>query len=89
MSPMGHAAINLDDFSPEAAETSLRQLASSAPFLPVSTRTPGGIERWLGWLSEALALHRSKLQPSPASATAEPHGHAHGRSPEARSPEAP
>ena len=51
----------LDDFAPDKAELSLRQLASTAPLLHINTRKPGQIDAWLGWLDQELAAHRARL----------------------------
>lgn len=40
----------LTEFSPERAERYLRQLATEAPFVAVTTREQAGIEPWLSWL---------------------------------------
>jgi len=51
----------LDDFEPQRAEAALRQLASTVPLIPVSTRRPGQLAAWLGWLDQAVAAHKQRL----------------------------
>ncbi len=45
----------LDDFDPAYAERCLRELASEAPVLEVSSRTGSGIAHWIDWLKRAAA----------------------------------
>ena len=52
----------LDEFSPERAERSLRELASPAPALPVSAKTGAGLDAWIDWLHAARAEHRRRLE---------------------------
>ena len=40
----------LDDFSPERAETCLRDLASPAPLIRASAKSGDGLDNWLQWL---------------------------------------
>jgi hydrogenase nickel incorporation protein HypB len=51
----------LAEFSPAQAEHHLRHLASTAPFLTVSTRDSEGIRPWLDWLRTELDRQRSRL----------------------------
>lgn len=53
----------LDDFSPERAEHSLRDLASKTPVINLSARKNGdsGLDAWIDWLHESLQAHRNKL----------------------------
>jgi len=51
----------LEDFSPQRAETALRNLASPAPLLLLSAKTGQGLEAWLDWLRAALKAHRAAL----------------------------
>ncbi len=52
----------LDDFGPERAERQLRELASPAPFLPLSTRrATDTLAPWLDWLRTELAAQRERL----------------------------
>ncbi|MBK1693621.1 hydrogenase accessory protein HypB [Chromatium weissei] len=49
----------LPEFQPVRAERHLRNLASSAPFAIVSTRSGGDLEPWLNWLQTTLAAHKA------------------------------
>ena len=49
----------LDDFSPARAHEHLRALASSAPLLELSVRTPAGISAWIEWLETELEHYRA------------------------------
>ena len=51
----------MDDFSPERAETYLRQLASRAPVLTLSARRPPSLGPWLDWLEQQLTQHRERV----------------------------
>jgi hydrogenase nickel incorporation protein HypB len=55
----------LDDFDPARAESNLRNLASRAPFIPVSARKNLDMQGWLDWLINELARQRAKLGSSP------------------------
>ncbi|WP_126455098.1 hydrogenase nickel incorporation protein HypB [Sulfuriflexus mobilis] len=52
----------LDDFKPEKAEQYLRNLASEAPVMQVSSRSGEGMQDWLDWLDQELATHRARIQ---------------------------
>ncbi|KRT55418.1 hydrogenase nickel incorporation protein HypB [endosymbiont of Ridgeia piscesae] len=44
----------LDDFSPERAETAIRNLATEVPIITLSAKSGSGLDEWLDWLhSEA------------------------------------
>lgn len=48
----------LTDFSAEAAEQAVRNLASQAPVLRVNNRNPQGLQGWLDWLRHQVAEYR-------------------------------
>jgi hydrogenase nickel incorporation protein HypB len=50
----------LDDFDPAYAENCLRQLASSAPLMQLSSRKGEGISDWLDWLRASLDTLRAR-----------------------------
>ena len=57
----------LDDFSPQQAEKSLRQLANPAPVLQLSARRGIGMYAWFDWLRQEHAAKREamhKLRPA-------------------------
>ena len=68
----------LDDFSPERAETYLRNLANPAPLIRASARSGDGLENWLQWLREAVIQTRLAIKTAPP---AHKHHHHHGNDP--------
>ena len=50
----------LDDFDPAYAENCLRQLASSAPLMKLSSRKGEGMSDWLDWLRASLDTLRAR-----------------------------
>ena len=50
----------LDDFDPAYAENCLRQLASSAPLMKLSSRKGEGMSDWLDWLRASLDALRAR-----------------------------
>ena len=50
----------LDDFDPAYAENCLRQLASSAPLMKLSSRKGEGMSDWLNWLRASLDTLRAR-----------------------------
>jgi hydrogenase nickel incorporation protein HypB len=54
----------LDDFSPDKARRHVRELASQAPVIELSSRNGAGMEAWLDWLltqTAALERHSGRL----------------------------
>jgi len=62
----------LDDFDPIRAEAYLRNLASRAPFISLSSRKNLNLQGWLEWLRLELAQRREQ-SPS-GDGTTKPHG---------------
>jgi len=52
----------MEDFDPQRAESSLRQLASAAPLLPLSAKKAMGMTEWLAWLRQEIAAQRQRAQ---------------------------
>jgi len=52
----------LPEFSPERAEDCLRNLASLAPALRLSSKSGEGLEAWIGWLRGEVARYREALR---------------------------
>ena len=67
----------LDDFSPERAETYLRELASNAPLIRTSAKSGDGMENWLNWLRELVAATRLTVQQNPDAHQHTHHHHEH------------
>jgi hydrogenase nickel incorporation protein HypB len=51
----------IDDFAPARAEHHLRHLASTAPCLELSARSRQGMDAWLDWLRNELALQQERI----------------------------
>ena len=51
----------LDDFDPKTAETNLRNLASEAPLICLSSRTGDGLDQWLTWLRQQITQQRESV----------------------------
>jgi len=51
----------LDDFDPAAAERHLRNLASEAPLICLSSRNGEGLDQWLTWLRQQVVNHRDRV----------------------------
>lgn len=51
----------IDDFAPARAEHHLRHLASTAPCLELSARTGNGLDAWLQWIHDELALQQERI----------------------------
>jgi len=64
----------LDDFSPERAETYLRNLASPAPLIRASAKSGEGLESWLQWLRDSVIGVRLAMKAAPP---AHEHHHHH------------
>jgi hydrogenase nickel incorporation protein HypB len=63
----------LDDFSPQRACQYLRNLASSAPLIPVSSKTGDGMDDWLKWLREVVVKTRQTTVDAPVAHTHHQH----------------
>jgi hydrogenase nickel incorporation protein HypB len=51
----------LGDFSPSKAAKHVRDLASEAPVLHVTTRFKGQLDDWCSWLEDEVLAHRERL----------------------------
>jgi hydrogenase nickel incorporation protein HypB len=69
----------LDDFSPERAETYLRNLASPAPLIHTSAKSCDGLENWLQWLRESVDQVRLGIKAAPET---QKHHHHHVHDPD-------
>ncbi|SEH09206.1 hydrogenase nickel incorporation protein HypB [Candidatus Venteria ishoeyi] len=52
----------LGDFSPQQAQSHLRNLANPAPMLTLSSRSGAGLETWLDWLHQAREQQQSRVK---------------------------
>jgi hydrogenase nickel incorporation protein HypB len=62
----------LDDFKPDNAKRYLRDIASTAPVIELSSKNKDGMPLWLDWIEQQLAARKAYLQQHPVSA-----GHHH------------
>lgn len=79
----------LDDFDPQRAERSLRNLAIEVPLLPVAARREVAIDSWLAWLRREVEEQRERvqqhvvmrpaIQPEGAALHLAEHSHSHPR----------
>jgi len=67
----------LDDFSPQRAETCLRNLASAAPLIQTSAKSTDGIREWLQHLREMIDKNRLVLQDQAPAQDHHQHHHQH------------
>ena len=76
----------LDDFSPQRAETYLRNLANPAPLIHTSAKSGDGLDNWLQWLRETLAQVRLTISEIPL---AQRHQHQHHHHDDGSDPQHP
>ena len=69
----------LDDFSPQQAETCLRNLANAAPLIRVSAKSGEGLQDWLEWVRETVREQRQSMPKAPS--PQEHHHHHHDPGP--------
>ena len=67
----------LDDFKPENAKRYLRDIASTAPVIELSSKNKAGMPLWLDWIEQQLAARKAYLQEHPVSAGHHHHEHHH------------
>lgn len=60
----------LDDFKPALAEHALRELASTAPMISLSSKSKTGLAVWLDWLRDECAKQRERVRCGEARRTA-------------------
>jgi hydrogenase nickel incorporation protein HypB len=64
----------LDDFKPENAKRYLRDIASTAPVVELSSKDKTGMPHWLDWVGQQVAARKAWLEEHPVRAG---HGHHH------------
>jgi hydrogenase nickel incorporation protein HypB len=62
----------LDDFKPEKAKSYLRDIASTAPVMELSSKDKSGMPQWLEWIDQQVESRKSYLEQHPVTA-----GHTH------------
>ena len=66
----------LDDFKPEKAKSYLRDIASTAPVIELSSKDKSGMPQWLEWIDQQLEIRKTYLEQHPP-ATGHTHEHHH------------
>ena len=62
----------LDDFKPERAKGYLRDIASTAPVMELSSKDKSGMGQWIDWINQQIEIRRTYVEQHPVAA-----GHAH------------
>lgn len=62
----------LDDFKPEKAKSYLRDIASTAPVMELSSKDKSGMPQWLEWIDQQVEIRKTYLEQHPVAA-----GHTH------------
>jgi len=69
----------LDDFKPENAKRYLRDIASTAPVVELSSKDKTGMPPWLDWVGQQVVVRKAWLEEHPVQAA---HGHHHHHGPD-------
>jgi len=74
----------LDDFKPENAKKYLRDIASTAPVIELSSKNSSGMPQWLDWIKQQREIRQTYLAENPPHThvhhhTAEQHSHSHSK----------
>jgi hydrogenase nickel incorporation protein HypB len=69
----------LDDFKPGNAKRYLRDIASTAPVVELSSKDKTGMPPWLDWVGQQVAARKAWLEEHPVQAA---HGHHHHHGPD-------
>ena len=62
----------LDDFKPEKAKGYLRDIASTAPVMELSSKDKSGLPQWIDWIDQQIEIRKTYLEQYPVAA-----GHSH------------
>jgi hydrogenase nickel incorporation protein HypB len=62
----------LDDFKPERAKGYLRDIASTAPVMELSSKDKSGMPEWIEWINQQIETRKTYLEQHPVAA-----GHSH------------
>ena len=62
----------LDDFKPERAKGYLRDIASTAPVMELSSKDKSGMPEWIDWINQQIEIRKNYLEQHPVAA-----GHTH------------
>ncbi|PCJ84882.1 MAG: hydrogenase accessory protein HypB [Thiotrichaceae bacterium] len=64
----------LDDFKPERAKGYLRDIASTAPVMQLSSKDKSGMLKWISWINQQIEIRQRALQQHPVTGH---HHHTH------------
>ena len=67
----------LDDFKPERAKGYLRDIASTAPVMELSSKDKSGIPQWIEWINQQIESRKTHLEQHPVAAGHSHDGHDH------------
>ncbi len=67
----------LDDFKPERAKGYLRDIASTAPVMELSSKDKSGIPQWIDWVNQQIESRKAYLEQHPVAAGHSHDSHAH------------
>lgn len=67
----------LDDFNPENAKRYLRDIASTAPIIELSSKNKSGMSNWLKWIDHQIEERRTYLEQNPVVTAHTHHEHHH------------
>ena len=67
----------LDDFRPENAKAYLRDIASTAPVMELSSKDKSGIPQWIEWINQQIESRKTYLEQHPVAAGHSHDGHGH------------
>lgn len=67
----------LDDFKPENAKRYLRDIASTAPVIELSSKDRSGLPQWIDWINQQIEIRKTYLEEHPVSAQHHHHEHSH------------
>ena len=67
----------LDDFKPENAKGYLRDIASTAPVMELSSKDKSGIPQWIEWINQQIESRKTYLEQHPVAAGHSHDGHGH------------
>ena len=67
----------LDDFKVERAKSYLRDIASTAPVIELSSKDKSGLPQWIDWINQQIETRRTYLEEHPVTDHHHHHEHSH------------
>ena len=68
----------LDDFKVENAKSYLKDIASTAPMIELSSKNKSGMSHWCDWINQQIETRKAYLEEHPVPHSHEHHHHEHG-----------